>query len=92
MPHLQPLRLVMCKLITWRLANGNTITVGSGETNDFQDESGNSVLIVSDTKTEARNTLEVTYTSQYPTSDKFSASKITTQQSNLSAFRKTDGL
>ena len=52
------------------LANGNTITVGSGETNDFQDESGNSVLIVSDTKTEARNTLEVTYTTQYPTSDK----------------------
>ena len=27
-------------------------------------------LIVSDTKTEARNTLEVTYTSQYPTTDK----------------------
>ena len=52
------------------LANGNTITVGSGEINDFQDESGNSVLIISDTKTEVRDSLEVTYTSANPTTDK----------------------
>ena len=52
------------------LNNGNTITVGSGETNTFEDESSNEILVVSDTEVVARNLFRATWNGAQPTSTK----------------------
>ena len=52
------------------LNNGNTITVGSGETNTFEDESSNEILVVSDTEVVARNLFRATWNGAQPTGTK----------------------
>jgi hypothetical protein len=70
------------------LDNGNTITVGSGETNTFEDESSNEILVVSDTEVVARNLFRATWNGAQPTSTKII--RVTNAAGNAERFSVTE--
>ena len=74
------------------LNNGNTITVGSGETNTFEDESSNEILVVSDTEVVARNLFRATWNGAQPTNTKIIRVTTLRELRKDSASQKTEAL